>query len=145
MIALKISWLVLVSVGAVVLSRVMMGEDGSTGACVGLGIGAVLCLVNFFITRRVRKATEPNFKLIMVGVIVSFWLLIVSVLLVNYLAAPLVKPASLTALALYLAYRGAEVVEFSRPSGIVAGPSLRCLRNAAYSTTADAESAKEGR
>ncbi len=140
MIVLKVSWMLLVSVGAVVLSRVIMGTDGTRGALLGLGIGAVLCLVNWFIMARVRKAEGKSLKLIMAGVIASFSLLIVAVLLVNYWAAPLVKPATLTALVVYLAYRGVDVFELSRPAGIVAS-------HTAFSplTTADAKGGKEAR
>jgi hypothetical protein len=118
---LKAAWLVLVSGGAVGLSRALMGADGTRGALLGVGFGAVLCLVNFFITRKVRQADGPNVKLVMVGIIASFWLLISFVLLVNYLVPPLVKPAALTVLAIYLAYRGAEVLEL----GLSSGPSGR--------------------
>ena len=122
MTVLKAVWLVGVSVGAVGLAGVLMGSDGTAGALLGVGLGLVLCIVNHFVTRGVsskgtKDAEEPNVKLVMVGVIVSFWLLISFVLLVNYLVPPLVKPAALTALAVYLAYRGAEVLVLSRSSG----------------------------
>lgn len=143
MTALKVAWLVLVSVVAVGLSRVLMGADGTMGALLGAGLGVVLCLVSAFITRRVRKAERPNVKLVMAGVIVSFWLLISFVLLVNYLAPHLVRPAALTALAVYLAYRGAEVVELSRPAGVVAGRGRLTLSG--LSGTSETESGKETR
>lgn len=148
---LKVAWLVLVSGGAVGLSRVLMGTDGTLGALLGVGVGAVLCLVSFFITRKARKAEGPNVKLMMIGVIVSFWLLISSVLLVNYLVPPLVNPAALTALAIYLAYRGAEVLELGRSSGrssgIIAGGGFSSagLSLGIPSGTTDADSGKETR
>ena len=55
--------------------------------------------------------------------LLEFWLLISFVLLVNYLLPPLVKPAALSALAVYLAYRGAEVLALGRPSGRSSGRS----------------------
>ncbi len=147
---LKVAWLVLVSGGAVGLSRVLMGTDGTLGALLGVGVGAVLCLVSFFITRKARKAEGPNVKLMMIGVIASFWLLISSVLLVNYLVPPLVKPAALTALAIYLAYRGAEVLELGRSSGrssgIIAGGGLSSAGlSLGMSGTTDADGGKETR
>ena len=148
MTVLKAAWVVLVSVGAVGLSRMLMGADGTVGALLGVGLAAVLCLVSFFITRKVRRAEGPNVKLVMVGVIVSFWVLISFVLLVNYLVPPLVKPAALTALAVYLAYRAAEVLEHGRPSGIVSGGGLsgeERLSLSALSGTTEAESGKETR
>ena len=141
MTALKVAWLVLVSVVAVGLSRVLMGADGTVGALLGVGLGVVLCLVSAFITRRVRKA--ENVRLVMVGVIVSFWLLISFVLLVDYLAPHLVRPAALTALAVYLAYRGAEVLELSRPAGIAAGRGRLTLSG--LSGTSETERGKETR
>ena len=148
MTVLKAVWLVLVGGGAVGLSRVLMGADGTLGALLGVGLAAVLCLVNYFITRQVRKVEGPNVKRVMVGVIVSFWVLISFILLVNYLVPPLVKPAALSALAVYLAYRAADVVELSRrpsgrPSGVVAGGGRLSL--SALSGTTEAESGKETR
>ncbi len=148
MTALKVASLVLVSVAAVVLSRVLMGTEGTVGALLGVGLGLVLCLVNSLITGRILRAERPNMRLVMVGVIVSFWLLISFVLLVSYLAPPLVKPAALTALAVYLAYRGMEVIAVGRSfggrrSGIVAGRGRLSLSG--LSGTSETESGKETR
>ena len=145
MTVLKVAWLVLVSGGAVGLSRVSMGADGTQGALLGVGLAALLCLVNYFITRKVRQAEGPNVKRVMVGVIVSFWVLILFILLVNYLAPPLVKPAALSALAVYLAYRAADVVELSRGSS---GGGLSGEERLSLSTpsgTTEADSGKETR
>ncbi len=131
-----------------------MGTDGTLGALLGVGVGAVLCLVSFFITRKARQAEGPNVKLMMIGVIASFWLLISSVLLVNYLVPPLVKPAALTALAIYLAYRGAEVLELGRSSGRSSGWSSKSAAGGRLSSaglslgmsgTTEADSGKETR
>lgn len=138
MTLLKAAWLVLVSAAAVGLSHVFMGADGTKGALLGLGVGALLCLVNFFIMSRVRKAEGQKLKLVMVGSIASFVLLIAFILLVRYLAPAFVRPAALTALALYLAYRAADVVALGRPTGIVAGRSPLL-------TSVEADSAKEAR
>lgn len=138
MTLLKAAWLVLVSAAVVGLSQMFMGVDGTKGACLGLGVGVVLCLVNFFIMRKVRSAEGQKLKLVMVGAFASFVLLIAFVFLVRYLAPTLVRPAALAALALYLAYRAAAVVGLSRPAGIVAGGSP-------VFTRIEADSAKEGR
>ncbi len=145
MTVLKAVWLVLVGGGAVGLSRVSMGADGTQGALLGVGLAALLCLVNYFITRKVRKVEGPNVKRVMVGVIVSFWVLISFILLVNYLVPPLVKPAALTVLAIYLAYRGAEVLELGRPSSRSSGRSDGRLSLSTPSGTTEADSAKETR
>ena len=96
--------------------------------------------VDVFLTLFSRRA-QSGFKIFssIIGIIVSFWLLISFVLLVNYLVPPLVTPAALTVLAIYLAYRAAEVVELGRPSG---GARLSL---GALSGTTEADSGKETR
>ena len=139
----------LVSLGAVGISWALMGADGAFGALLGAALGCVLSVVNYFVTGQVRKSETPNVKLFMAGVVISFWLLISFVLLVNHLAPALVRPAALTALAAYLAYRGAEVVAATRARGRSSNGSCGIVSHGAklslgtLSGTSETESGKE--
>ena len=108
--------LLLVAAAAIALSAWLGETVGVKGACLGLGIAVLMCVVSNVLMRRTQHDARKAHRFVIGGIIASFGILIVSTILVGVFAAAFLEYASLTTLAVYLVYRAFEAAEFGRPN-----------------------------
>ena len=121
MVVARVASFLGVTVVAAVLAFVTVGNDGLTAVGVGVVVGGALSFVSSLFAGAARRKSASSHLFMVAGVTASFGLLIVAMMLLYVLAPQFLRPASLTALALYLTYKSFDVYmitkkEFGRSS-----------------------------
>lgn len=91
------------------------GQRGLAGAAIGIGIGAVLCAVSYFLLVWARRASgKAVMSAMLAGTLTSVVLMLISILLVATFWREVVEPTALTAVVVYLAFRFLDVFQVSK-------------------------------